>query len=130
MKIQSVSDIITNSSSEVFIVERDIAEYIDRLYPDGSHCIYWLEMDDNFMENNPDEIEFMYEFLEEEFPGGDDWWHEDIDIQAAADLIKPQYLEKFSGKGYVLLSIKDHFDHWEDASDTARSYCIGYESRH
>jgi len=124
MKIQSVSDIIMNSSSEVFVVNVSDAEYINKSFPDNDGCIFWKYITDDLMENDPDEIEFIYDILGFEFPGGNDWWHNDEDIQAAIDMVKPDFLKKFSGKDYVILSIEDHFEGCHNAFNAAECYSI------
>lgn len=120
-KIQSFSDIITNSSSEVFLMTTDNA--MDFL-------------------NRPGEISLNYTITS--LDSINRW---DLDLYSGVCQLPDfetwgctkeqweQYLEDNKEElskliGYSVIDIEDHYADWEDDSDDARDLCVGYESRH
>jgi len=128
-KIQSESDIITNSSSEVFIILEEDAERIDRRYNGGYGCISWETIDEHFLETHKWDIKLIYEALDEPFPYPK-YGMTDNQWRSAIDHILPKFQEVFGKNRYVLLDIEDHFSACEDAYEDAHDTCLWYDYRH
>lgn len=135
IKIQSVSDIITNSSSEVFIMEHSLAKSIENDY--NTECITVNEITYDMLLQNTWDYEIYTTLLvklgiiswdECNYCGGytenKEKFH-NIVVSHEAEIKKA-----LTENEYALIDIEDHFADWEDASDDAHSYCITYESRH
>lgn len=135
VKIQSVSDIITNSSSEVFIMENSLARSIENDY--NTECITVDGITYETLLQNTYDYEIYTTLLvklgiiswdECNYCGGytenKEKFH-NIVVSREAEIKKA-----LTENEYALVDIEDHFTDWEDASDDAHSYCITYESRH
>ena len=137
-KIQSFTDIITNSSSSVFIMREDDALHYDNL-ENASDCVDIVPIDFNWVRDcGRNEVEAVmailglspelvttwvkgkyYSYWEDPDPEA---WNTFVDMYE--DLIK----EKF--KDLYWVDIEDHFeDAWEVTQD-AIGDSIWYESRH
>ena len=61
-KIQSFTDVITNSSSTVFVMHESDAKYYERL-ENTEGCIYIQPITMDWLINNPDEFELVLDIL-------------------------------------------------------------------
>jgi hypothetical protein len=138
VKIQSISDIITNSSSEVFIMEHSLARSLENDY--NTDCI---SVDDityeKMLEDN-----WNYEIYTEMLVklGIVTWAECNYNSSSRAytenrkifqDVLKAneeKIRKALTDNEYAWVDIEDHFTEWENASDDAHSCCITYESRH
>jgi hypothetical protein len=138
VKIQSISDIITNSSSEVFIMEHSLARSLENDY--NTDCI---SVDDityeKMLEDN-----WNYEIYTEMLVklGIVTWAECNYNSSSRAytenrkifqDVLKAneeKIRKTLTDNEYAWVDIEDHFTEWENASDDAHDYCITYESRH
>jgi hypothetical protein len=138
VKIQSISDIITNSSSEVFIMEHSLARSLENDY--NTDCI---SVDDityeKMLEDN-----WNYEIYTEMLVklGIVTWAECNYNSSSRAytenrkifqDVLKAneeKIRKALTDNEYAWVDIEDHFTEWENASDDAHDYCITSESRH
>lgn len=135
IKIQSVSDIITNSSSEVFIMENSLARSLENDYNTEHISIYEINYEE--LLQNTWNYEIYTELLaklgivswdECNYSGG---YAENKEIFYNIVVShETEIREALTENQYAYVDIEDHFTQWEDASDDAHSYCIAYESRH
>lgn len=123
-KIQSISDIITNSSSETFLMHKSDAEYYDSLPSDG--CIGIDEVNEEWIRNNYWERSLICKFLNLEEPDEDCFSWEDWN--AFVDLYIIPRMSEFEGIYYV--EIEDHFEDCCEVIEEARDDALCYESRH
>lgn len=135
IKIQSVSDIITNSSSEVFIMENSLARSLENDYNTEYISVYEINYEE--LLQNTWNYEIYTELLaklgivswdECNYSGGYDENKEtfyNIVVSHEAEI-----REALTENQYAYVDIEDKFRDWENASDDAHSYCIAYESRH
>jgi hypothetical protein len=138
VKIQSISDIITNSSSEVFIMEHSLARSLENDY--NTDCIsvdditYEKMLEDNW------NYEIYTEMLVKlgivtwaECNYNSSWRAYTENREKFINIVTAHEAEiskALTENQYAFVDIEDHFTQWEDASDDAHSYCIAYESRH
>ena len=137
-KIQSFTDVITNSSSSVFIMREDDALRYDNM-ENTSNCVSIVPIDFNWVKEwGRDEVEAVMAILEMSPEVVTTWvkgkycsywedpdpeaWHTFVDMHE--DLIK----EKF--KDLYWVDIEDHFvDAW-DVTQDAIDDSLWYDSRH
>lgn len=126
--VKSISDVVTNSSDEVFIVSSGVLnEFSEEGYSSG--CIHHYDIDKENLKN----YEWDWSDIREAFELYD--YPETLDEskitwEKFVDKIWPEIEEKVSG--YIYLDIEDHYDWdaWDADSDRARSMCIWNDSRH
>lgn len=122
-KIQSVSDIITNSSSETFLMSKSPAEYYNSLDADG--CISIDKVTEEWIRNNYWEADLICGYLdiEESYDrlSYEDW-------NAFVDLYILPLMDRL--EGLYVVDIEDHFSGCEDVLEDARGDCLWQESRH
>lgn len=122
-KIQSISDIITNSSSETFLMSKCDADYYDSLDADG--CISVYKVNEEWIRNNYWEAVLICGYLdiEESFDylNYEDW-------QAFIDLYILPRMDEL--EGLYVVDIEDHFSNCGDVLDDAIGDCLWHESRH
>lgn len=138
VKIQSVSDIITNSSSEVFIMENSLARSLENDY--NSECISVSEIDYDTLLQNSWNYEIYTELLVKlgivswaECNYDSNWRAYTENREKFLNIVtahKEEISKALTENQYAYVDIEDHFTEWEDASDDAHSYCIASESRH
>lgn len=138
IKIQSVSDIITNSSSEVFIMENSLARSLESDY--NNECISVDEITYDTLLQNTWDYEIYTTLLVklgivswDECDYGNKWQTYTEDKEKFHNIVvshEAEIKKALTENEYALVDIEDHFTDWEDASDDAHSYCITYESRH
>lgn len=126
--VKNISDVVTNSSDEVFIVSSGV---LNELSEEGysSGCIHHYDIDKENLKN----YEWDWSDIREAFELYD--YPETLDEskitwEKFVDKIWPEIEEKVSG--YIYLDIEDHYDWdaWDADSDRARSMCIWNDSRH
>jgi len=138
VKIQSITDIITNSSSEVFIMEHSLALSLENDY--NTDCIsvdditYEKMLEDNW------NYEIYSEFLDRlgiikiGDCNYDSDWHSYAEnrkkFQEVLKTNEEKIRKALTDNQYAWVDIEDHFADWESASDDAHDYCITSESRH
>ncbi|WQJ53418.1 MAG: hypothetical protein [Wendovervirus sonii] len=133
MKIQSQSDIITNSSSEVFIMPTETAQSIDASY-DSQGYIYIDVIYPDFLAFNFWRLKGICDVLGinviRQF-GKDVYEMNEKEREQFIEEITPKFLEFFGEEGkYAYVDIEDHFEECEDAYYDARHACIWFENRH
>ena len=138
VKIQSITDIITNSSSEVFIMEHSLARSLEHDY--NTDCIsvdditYEKMLEDNW------NYEIYSEFLDRlgiikmcDCKYDSDWHSYAENRKIFQEVLKTneeKIRKALTDNQYAWVDIEDHFTKWENASDDAHDYCITSESRH
>lgn len=122
-KIQSISDIITNSSSETFLMNERDANYYDSLDTDG--CVSVYKVNEKWIRNSYWEADLICGYLdiEESFDylSYEDW-------QAFVDLYILPRMDEL--EGLYVVDIEDHFAGCEHVLDDARDDCLWHEGRH
>ena len=124
LKLKSKTDVITNSSSEVFIIKKE------NIRPD------------TFSQKGIDEREVEIQDIDQDFFLNG--WEEDniasaFDLPAVPSGPKANFeyylrrykkeLDEIFGK-YCFVEIEDHYSEWRSDTDTAQDLCIWSESRH
>lgn len=137
VKIQSISDIITNSSSEVFINKLDVIKNmsetglkfgitiksldIDFIYDCRIYGTMWHFM---CLLMNWDPSKWGYECIDGWILKHSGDWYNQVDKhwEEILDAIK----------GYAMIEVEDHYDmsDWEKDTSLLREGCIYYESHH
>lgn len=138
VKIQSISDIITNSSSEVFIMEHSLARSLENDY--NTECITVNEISYDELLQNSWNYEIYTELLVKlgivtwaECNYNSSWRAYTENREKFINIVTAHEAEiskALTENQYAFVDIEDHFTQWEDASDDAHSFCIAYESRH
>ena len=136
-KIQSFTDVITNSSSTVFVMNKIDAKYYDNL-PNTNGCIDVFPITKEWLYRNPDEIEMVCNILDidittittQECTSWWNWWKplEQSDWENFLDSHEDLIKEKFSDLYWV--DIEDHFVDASDVTESAYDDALWYESRH
>lgn len=123
-KIQSISDIITNSSSETFLMHQEDAEYYDSIPSNG--CISIDAVGEGWIRDNCWEKDLICNFLNIEELDDDCFSSEDWN--AFVDLYIMPHIDKFDDIYFV--KIEDHFANCCEVLEDARGDAICRESRH
>ena len=140
-KIQSFSDIITNSSSEVFLMRESDAKYYDNL-ENTEGCVRVSEITWNWLLNEglwewEMVCEFLYidkstigEYEECQTYSGYGWWDgpTEEDWNTFLDMYKELIDEKLIGLYFV--DIEDHFPEAYEVTENARHDCLWTDYRH
>lgn len=137
--VGSITDVITNSSSEVFVMYQGDAEYYDNLDTNGcvrikeitwdflrenGNCNWWMVfdicgIDKNILKEYIDKTDYINDYYYE--IDTEDW---DAFLELYHDIIQ----EKLIGLYWV--EITDHFVDAEEVNKSARRDSIWMESRH
>ena len=137
-KIQSFTDVITNSSSSVFIMREDDALYYDNM-ENTSDCVSIVPIDFNWVRDwGHSEVEAVMSVLGLSPEVVTTWvngkycsYWEDPDPEAwntFVDMHEDLIKEKFEDLYWV--DIEDHFEDAWDVTQDAIDDSIWYESRH
>ena len=124
LKLKSKTDVITNSSSEVFIIKK---EYIkpNTFSQEGidESEVEIRDIDQDFFLNEWEEDNITSAFGLPTFPSGP---------KANFEYYLRRYkkeLDEIFGE-YCFVEIEDHYSKWRIDTDTAHDLCIWSESRH
>ena len=137
-KIQSFTDVITNSSSTVFVMHESDAKYYDRL-ENTYGCIHIQPITMEWLQNNADEFEMVLDLLNipyseittyhkhNDYYG---WWKQPDQTtwESFLESHKERIEEVF--KDLYWVDIEDHFEDAYEVTEEARSDAEWYESRH
>lgn len=136
-KIQSFTDVITNSSSTVFVMHKNNAKYYDQL-EDTDGCIDIEPITFDWLLNNADEVEMVCDLLNVDISEITDWhdskyggWWNIPDKEtwkAFLELHKEEIETVF--KDLYWVDIEDHFTNAYEITREACSDARWYESRH
>lgn len=137
-KIQSFTDVITNSSSTVFVMDESNAKYYDTL--DNTYgCIEIRPITMEWLQDNVYEFEMVLDLLNIPYSEittyhkdkrcGGYWKNPDKDVwKSFLELHKEQIEEVFQDLYWV--NIEDHFEDAYEVTESARDDAKWYESRH
>lgn len=137
-KIQSVSDIITNSSSEAFVMTKQDAKYYEDVESDGCIDVFpitmdWLakdgrwewEMVCSICDLDPTEVQGEYHkdryFSYYDGPDEETW---ETFLELHKDVIEERI------KDLYWVDIEDHFADAASVTDSARSDALWHDYRH
>lgn len=137
-KIQSFTDVITNSSSTVFVMHEDDARYYERL-ENAEGYVYIQPITMEWLLENSHEFEMILGLLNipyseittyhkhNEYCG---WWKnpDQATWESFLESHKEQIEEVFQDLYWV--DIEDHFEDAYEVTEDARSGAKWYESRH
>lgn len=136
-KIQSFTDVITNSSSTVFVMNEVDAKYYDNL-PNTNGCIDIYPITKEWLYHHPDEIEMVCDILDIDISTitnleRNSWWTcwtplEQSEWEKFLDSHENLIEEKFSDLYWV--DIEDHFVDASDVTESAYDDALWRESRH
>ena len=137
-KIQSFTDVITNSSSTVFVMHESDAKYYDRL-ENTYGCIDIQPITMEWLQENRDEFEMVLDLLNipcseittyHKFKDWGGYWEDPDEAvwESFLELHKEQIEEVFQDLYWV--DIEDHFEDACDVTYGAISDAKWYESRH
>lgn len=138
-KIQSISDIITNSSSEVFVMEERNVEYYNNL--DAGGCIRTFPITMNWLQSQDGRYEWemichVCDLDQTEVQGeyrNNGWWsyYEGPDEEtwkAFLELHKDAIEKRIEDLYWV--DIEDHFEDAKSVISSARNDALWMDSRH
>ena len=130
-KILSISDVITNSSSEVFVMDKSNADYYESLsdseYPGVEENIYVEPIDWSFIKNDFewDLIMDLMGISQEE----SDPIENDSDWDDFCEKHKKE-LDDLIDRDLYFVEIEDHFTDCRDVFENAHEDCIWSDNRH
>lgn len=136
-KIQSFTDVITNSSSTVFVMSESVANYYDKL-ENTYDCITVEKIDMDWLKNNGYEVEMLCTLLDIDpsevtvwkktkyWQGWDDPDQETWEI--FLELHKDEIEEVF--KDLYWVDIEDHFENAWEVTEKAHNNAIWCDYRH
>lgn len=121
MEIKSITDVVTNSSSEVFIMRNGYADRILERYPQCT-SVYKLSID-YIKEQYLDSDLYLSALAELDY---------DIEKKSSWKETVDEYLEDFKefSEGYSCVEIDDHGIDYEEASSFAYGYSVAYTNTH
>lgn len=137
-KIQSFTDVITNSSSSVFVMREEDAEYYSGTVPDG--CFGMSPITIDWIRQCPEEAEMICDLLDVDMETVTTWheyknswggyWetpHQEV-WDSFVELHKEKIEEVFEGLWWV--DIEDHFEDALEVTREAYGDSVWSESRH
>ena len=129
--IRSVSDIITNSSSEVFVMKKEDAGEVALFDKDNEtyDCISMHKMDEDWVRTQGSwEAQMICDLIGIANPFNEDFYPDEDDWSKFVDEHLDEMKEKVFGKYYI--DIEDHFAEAEKILDFSRSHCEWKDYRH
>lgn len=145
VQIQSITDVITNSSSEVFIMHQEVASTIkDEVEAGGGYCDLYEPLTMEYIERNAPEWDLWEMILvilgDNKGLVGDyerygslswGWWRlDDEKWKTYFEKNKDRIQKEIVDKGYWIVEFEDHFANAWEVNEDARSYCITSKSHH
>lgn len=138
--IKSISDVITNSSSEVFVMCKADAEYYDNLQ-EAAGFVNITEITWDILKNWRDEwgmvcdtCDINPEVIRGKKHTGDEWWENYYEgpSQKEWETFLDTYHDTIQNKliGFYWVDIEDHFEGAYDVMPQAGNDSIWCESRH
>ena len=126
VKIKSITDVVTNSSSEVFILQRDDAYELERDYP----FITVSELSLDSIEENS-WFSDLYSWAVSSISDDTPYLSENIYNDGWREFIK-KHQKAFETlvEDYVEVDIEDNYEGWDSATDEARSCSIASNNCH
>lgn len=129
--IKNISDVITNSSSEVFVMNKEDACEIALFDKDNEtyDCISIHKMDENWVRTQGSwEAQMICDLLKIDNPFHEDFYPDEDDWSEFVDEHLDEMKEKVLGKYYI--DIEDHFADAEEILEFSRSHCEWSDYRH
>lgn len=129
--IRSVSDIITNSSSEVFVMKKEDACEVALFDKDNEtyDCISIHKMDENWVRTQGSwEVQMICDLLKIDNPFNEDFYPDEDDWSEFVDEHLDDMKENVFGKYYI--DIEDHFAEAEEILDFSREHSEWKDYRH
>ena len=129
--IRSVSDIITNSSSEVFVMKKEDACEVALFDKDNEtyDCISIHKMDEDWMRTQGSwEAQMICDLIGIANPFNEDFYPDEDDWSKFVDEHLDEMKEKVFGKYYI--DIEDHFAEAEEILEFSREHSEWKDYRH
>lgn len=129
--IKSVSDVITNSSSEVFVMKKEDACEVALFDKDNEtyDCISINKMDENWVRTQGSlEAQMVCDLLGIANPFNEDFYPDEDDWSKFVGEHLDEMKEKVFGKYYI--DIEDHFAEAEEILEFSREHSEWKDSRH
>ena len=129
--IRSLSDVITNSSSEVFVMKKQDACEVALFDKDNEtyDCISIHKMDENWVRTQGSwEAQMICDLLKIDNPFNEDFYPDEDDWSEFVDEHLDDMKEKLFGKYYI--DIEDHFAEAEKILEFSREHSEWKDYRH
>ena len=129
--IRSVSDIITNSSSEVFVMKKEDACEVALFDKDNEtyDCISIHKMDEDWIRTQGSwEAQMICDLIGIANPFNEDFYPDEDDWSKFVDEHLDEMKEKVFGKYYI--DIEDHFAEAEEILEFSREHSEWKDYRH
>ena len=145
VKVQSISDIITNSSSEVFVMTDSNAHDVkDDVESHGGYCDLFNKLTYEYILNNSessDTWEMICEIIGASkgdvshyvnYDHGWGWWADpsEEDWKNFCEIHKQEIMEKIVNADLWIIEFNDHFEDSWDVNENARDLCIATKNHH
>ena len=129
--IKNISDVITNSSSEVFVMNKEDASEIALFDKDNEtyDCISIHKMDENWVRTQGSrEAQMICDLLKIDNPFNESFYPDEDDWSKFVDEHLDEMKEKVFGKYYI--DIEDHFADAEEILEFSREHSEWKDYRH
>lgn len=129
--IKNISDVITNSSSEVFVMKKEDAGEVALFDKDNetSDCISIHKMDEDWVRTQGSwEAQMICDLLKIDNPFNEDFYPDEDDWSKFVDEHLDEMKEKVFGKYYI--DIEDHFAEAEEILEFSRKHSEWKDYRH
>ena len=123
-RIQSIADLITNSSSEAFVMREDDAKYFESLPTNGCVDIYAITEETIHSEWYDGDLICNFLGIEpfDSWTSSVEEWNEFVDVYIMPIIDKVE--------GFYVVDIEDHFADACEVTEEARSCSLASEYRH
>lgn len=129
--IKNISDVITNSSSEVFVMKKEDAGEVALFDKDNEtyDCISIHKMDENWVRTQGSrEAQMICDLLKIDNPFNESFYPDEDDWSKFVDEHLDEMKEKVFGKYYI--DIEDHFAEAEEILEFSREHSEWKDYRH
>ena len=129
--IKNISDVITNSSSEVFVMKKEDAGEVALFDKDNEtyDCISIHKMDENWVRTQGSrEAQMICDLLKIDNPFNESFYPDEDDWSKFVDEHLDEMKEKVFGKYYI--DIEDHFADAEEILEFSREHSEWKDYRH